>query len=253
LTGGGASAERLADARARLIVALDVPAVASAEQLVAQLERHAGVFKIGLELLYAGGIDLAGRLAQTGHRVFIDAKLYDIPVTVERATAQIAGLGAAFLTVHAQDRKSLEAAVRGRGGADMKLLGVTVLTHLAAEDIPAYGDVGRLVLERARLARDAGFDGVVCSPWEAALVAEATGPAFVIVTPGIRPHHQPVAGDDQTRVATPADAFAAGAQYIVVGRPILRASDPARAADELVVEIAQALAARRQAGTRGAT
>lgn len=236
--------ERL-EARRRLILALDVPSVAEAERIAGELNEQVGVFKIGLELLFSGGANLAQRLTRDGARVFVDAKLLDIPNTVERATAQIAGLGANYLTIHAQDPKTLEAAVRGRGSSEMRLLGVTVLTHLTAGDLAAQG-VGMtpeaLALARSELAHEAGLNGVVCSPREAAQISQRLPAPFMIVTPGIRSAENTVAGDDQSRSASAYDAIRSGAHSIVVGRPILRAANPVAAATALVDEIATALA-----------
>ena len=175
--------------------------------------------------------------------VFIDAKLLDIEATVERATAAIARSGAAFFTVHALDRKTLDAAVRGRGDSRLKLLGVTVLTNLAPADLIEQGcdhPLAELVLHRARLAKDAGFDGVIASGHEAAKIREVVGPGFLIVTPGVRPQGSDT--QDQARAVTPKSAIEAGADYLVVGRPITRAADPRAAADAIVCEIAEALA-----------
>jgi orotidine-5'-phosphate decarboxylase len=230
-------------ARKRLIMALDAPAPEEAERIAGRLRGRVGVFKIGLELLFAGGADLAWRLSEAGQPVFVDAKLYDIPNTVERAVAQIARRGAAFLTIHAQDGKALEAAVRGRGGSATRLLGVTVLTHLdAGEPSDRIGALmTELVSVRARMARSAGLDGVVCSAKEAARLRAEMGPDFLIVTPGIR--SADAAPDDQSRTATAAEAIAAGADDLVIGRPILRAPDPVAAADAFAAEIAGALRA----------
>jgi orotidine-5'-phosphate decarboxylase len=229
--------------RDRLIVALDVPSVDAARRLIDQLGDSAGVYKIGLELLFSGGFALASELAARGARVFVDAKLLDIETTVERATAAVASTGAEFLTVHAQDRKTLDAALRGRGGASLKLLGVTVLTNLTPTDLVQQGtDIppAELVLHRAMLAKEAGLDGVVASGQEAAAIRQAAGPGLIIVTPGIRPKGS--AAGDQARITTPASAIAAGANYLVVGRPITAAGDPREAALAIVAEIEQALA-----------
>lgn len=222
----------------RLIVALDVPSPEEACELVNRIGDHAGVYKIGLELLFAGGAELARRLSGEGHKVFIDAKLLDIPHTVERATANIAALGAAFLTVHGHDIKTMEAAIRGRGSSDLKLLAVTVLTSLDKSDLEQQGSAmtpAELVLHRAQLRLEAGFDGVISSGQEAAAIRAATGDNFLIITPGIR--SAGAAPGDQARVMTPARAIQAGADYLVVGRPITQAADPARAAAEIVNEI----------------
>lgn len=228
-------------ARQRLIVALDVKGPDEARALVAQIGRAAGVWKIGLELLFSGGAELARELAAQGHKVFVDAKLLDIPNTVARATANIAAMGAAFLTIHGHDIKTLQSAVDGRGDAPLKLLAVTVLTSLSAADLAGQGIDGspaELALRRAELAQQAGFDGVVASGHEAAGIRQATGGGFLIVTPGIRP-----AGadkGDQARVMTPARAIQAGADYLVVGRPITQAEDPGAAARAIIDEIEQA-------------
>jgi orotidine-5'-phosphate decarboxylase len=229
-------------ARDRLIVALDVPSAFEAQALIDQLADSVGVYKIGLELIFAGGLALAAELAARGKRVFLDAKLNDIEATVERATASIARTGAKFLTVHAVDRKTLDAAVRGRGQSKLKLLGVTVLTNLGPADLIEQDidmSPSDLVLHRAELARKAGFDGVVASGLEAAAIRAATGTGFLIVTPGIRPAGS--AAQDQARVVTPASAIAAGADYLVVGRPITAAADPRAAAEGIVQDIASEL------------
>jgi orotidine-5'-phosphate decarboxylase len=229
--------------RDRLIVALDVPGPDQAKALIATLGDSVGVYKIGLELLFAGGFELARALALSGRPVFVDAKLLDIEATVERSTAAIASSGAAFLTVHAIDKKTLAAAVRGRGDSTLKLLGVTVLTNLAPSDLIEQGidhPLAEVALHRARLAKDAGLDGVIASGHEAATIRAVVGPGFLIVTPGVRP--QGSEAQDQARAVTPRMAIGAGADYLVVGRPITRAPDPRGAADAIVGEIAAALA-----------
>jgi orotidine-5'-phosphate decarboxylase len=233
---------RPASAEERLIVALDVPGASEAMALVENIGEAAGVYKIGLELLYAGGFALVADLAKRGRKVFLDAKLLDIEATVERATAAVAKSGAAFLTVHATDRKTLEAAARGRGSSGLTLLGVTVLTNLSPADLKEQGIEEpplALVKQRAQMAQAAGFDGVVASGLEAAQLRERLGADFLIVTPGIRP--KGADAQDQARVTTPAAAIKAGADYLVVGRPITRAPDPRAAADAIVAEIAGAL------------
>jgi orotidine-5'-phosphate decarboxylase len=232
----------MTEANRRLVVALDVPSVEEARALVAKLGDSVGVYKIGLELLFSGGFALAQELASHGHAVFVDAKLLDIEATVERATAAIARVGVAFLTVHALDKKTLEAAMRGRSESPLKLLGVTVLTNLAASDLVEQGidhPVQELVLHRANLAREAGFDGVIASGHEVAAIRKASGPDFLIVTPGVRPQGAPA--QDQARAVTPAMAIKAGADYLVVGRPITRAPDPRAAAEAITTEIVLAL------------
>jgi orotidine-5'-phosphate decarboxylase len=228
--------------RDRLVVALDVPSIEEAKALIETLGDSVGVYKIGLELLFSGGFDLARELAAQGHAVFIDAKLLDIEATVERATAAVAASGAAFLTVHALDAKTLDAAVRGRADSKLKLLGVTVLTNLVREDLKEQGvdrSPEELAVYRAMLAQEAGFDGVVASGVEAPALRNALGPGVLIVTPGIRP--KGAERNDQTRTISPAEAIAAGADYLVVGRPITRAPDPRQAAEAIVEEIASAL------------
>ncbi len=231
-------------ARDRLIVALDVPTADDARGLIERLGDSAGVLKIGLELLFAGGPELAREQAALGRAVFLDAKLLDIEATVERSVANAVRLGARFLTIHASDPKTMHAAVRGRGDTALKLLAVTVLTNLDADDLKAQGiDVSPadLVLRRAAMAQECGVDGVVAAAREAAAHRARRGPDLLIVTPGIRPAGAPV--QDQARVATPAEAIGAGADYLVVGRPITRADDPRAAADAIVAEIDAALRA----------
>ncbi len=227
-----------AEAIRRLIVALDLPRAEEARRLVSTLCGEAGVFKIGLELILSDGSDLARTLADSGCQIFLDTKLLDIPNTVERATANAARLGAAFLTVHGTDRKTLDAAVRGRGTSTMKLLAITVLTSLDAADLASQGIAlgpAELVLRRARLAREAGFNGVVASAQEAGVIRAELGSDFLIVTPGIR--SAGMANSDQARVVTPAEAIAAGSDYIVVGRPITAAQNPRLAANQILAEI----------------
>ena len=230
--------------RDRLIVALDVPSVAEAEAMVAELGDSVGFYKVGLQLIFAGGVDFARRLAASGRRVFLDAKLLDIDNTVAGAVGSIAELGMAFLTVHAYPT-ALRAAVAARGASPLRILAVTVLTSLDDADLVEAGyaaTAADLVVRRAEAARAAGVDGIVASPAEAALVRRIVGPDIAIVTPGIRPAG--TAAGDQKRVATPASAIRAGADYLVVGRPITGAEDRRRAADAIVAEIEKALAGR---------
>jgi orotidine-5'-phosphate decarboxylase len=228
------------DARDRLFVALDVPTIDDARKLVAELDDAVNCYKVGLELLFGGGIEFAQGLKAAGRTVFLDLKLLDIANTVERAAANIARLGFDFLTVHGTDAKTLDAAVRGRGSSPLKLLAVTVLTNLDHADLASQGiasmSPAELVVRRAQLAKEAGFDGVIASGLEAADVRRAVGEDMLIVTPGIRPAGSAAA--DQTRVMTPAAAIAAGATHLVVGRPITQASDPRAAAQRIVAEIA---------------
>ncbi len=223
----------------RLIVALDFPTVEEARECVKQIGPACRFYKIGLELLFAGGQDLVNELLHKGHQVFVDAKLLDIGATVQKSTANIALMGADFLTLHVSDSKTLKAAIKGRGDSSLKLLGVTVLTNLEQEDLIEQGIEGRspkdLVLHRAKLAFDAGLDGVIASAQEAADIRKLVGPDFLIVTPGIRPSGAEVG--DQARVTTPKDAINFGADYIVVGRPITKAEVPQEAAQAIQDEM----------------
>lgn len=227
----------------RLIVALDMPTEAEARRLIARLGDHVTFYKVGLELLFAGGLGLAQDLKRHHKHVFLDMKLLDIGNTVERAVANAAELGLDFLTIHGTDLKTMRAAVAGRGKSRLKLLAVTVLTNLNEDDLKQQGSrmtPADLVLHRAKLAREAGCDGVIASGQEAKRIREAVGPGFLIVTPGIR-----LAGgttDDQERVMTPERAIADGADYLVVGRPITQADDPVVVADTFVHHIQAARA-----------
>lgn len=236
----------------RLIVALDVPTVEEARRLVGVLDDAVSFYKVGLELLFVGGLDLARDLRRLGKRVFLDMKLLDIGNTVERAVANATEIDADFLTVHGHDLKTLKAAVAGRGDSRLKLLAVTVLTNLTADDLSEQGSTltpAELVLRRAELAYRAGFDGVISSGQEAARIRAATGPEFLIVTPGIRLPGSTT--DDQERVMTPDHAIWAGADHIVVGRPITQADDPRAAATTFVHHIREALAKRGVGGGSG--
>lgn len=229
-------------ARDRLIVALDMPTREEAERLVAMLDDGVGFYKVGLELLFDGGLELAAELRQLGKRVFLDLKLFDIGNTVERAVGNATELGVDFLTIHGQDRKTLRAAVAGRGSSSLKLLAVTVLTNMNAEDLEEQGVAlgpAELVLRRTRFAAEAGFDGVVASGQEAHLIREIAGSKMLIVAPGIR--LPGTTTDDQERVMTPARAIAAGVDYLVVGRPITEAEEPARTAATFIQHIETAL------------
>lgn len=228
-------------ARDRLIVALDMPTVEEARLLVSRLNDTVTFYKVGLELLFAGGLELARALKAMHKHVFLDLKLLDIGNTVERAVANATELGVDFLTVHGHDLKTMRAAVSGRGASKLKLLAVTVLTNLTGDDLNEQGSSlapADLVLRRAELARLAGFDGVIASGQEAARIRAAVGPGFLIVTPGIRLTGS--ATDDQQRITTPDNAIRAGADYIVVGRPITQADDPKLAAETFVNHIREA-------------
>lgn len=233
-----------APARDRLIVALDMPTLEAARVLVHTLEDTVTFYKVGLELLFVGGLQFAQELRHMKKRVFLDMKLLDIGNTVERAVSNAAELGLNFLTVHGTDVKTMRAAVAGRGDKPLKLLAVTVLTNLTADDLRQQGSTmtpAELVLHRARLAYESGFDGVIASGQEAESIRAATSPDFLIVTPGIRLPGG--AADDQSRIMTPDRAIQAGANYIVVGRPITEASEPRVMAETFQRHIKEAIAA----------
>jgi len=230
----------MAAADPRLIVPLDVPTGEAARALVARIGEAAGFYKVGLELFATEGMALARELKAAGRQVFLDWKLHDIPTTVQRATAALAGSGGDFVTVHGEPQV-MAAAVAGRGGSALKILAVTVLTSLTDADLAEMGyaeGATALVERRIRQAIAAGCDGVVASPHEAALARRLGGPNFLVVTPGVRPDWS--AKNDQARAATPADALRAGASHIVCGRPITAAPDPHAAALRVAEEMARA-------------
>lgn len=228
--------------RDRLIVALDVATVADAEALVTRIGGAVTFYKVGMELVYGGGLGLVRDLVGMGKQVFLDLKLHDIPNTVAKATERVAGLGATYLTVHGYPQ-TMAAAVAGRKGSALQILAVTVLTSCDDADLAAAGyalGVRDLVARRAGQAVEAGVDGLILSAEEVASMRAAVGGRLVLITPGIRP-----AGDaagDQKRVMTPARAIAGGADRLVVGRPVTQAADPAAAAEAIVAEIAAAVA-----------
>jgi orotidine-5'-phosphate decarboxylase len=257
--------------RDKLIVALDLPTGDAATRMAERLQGHVGMFKVGSELFTAEGPVAVRYLVATGHKVFLDLKFHDIPNTVRAAAREAAELGVSMVNVHASGgRKMMEAALEGacspagesrgplkRGSAlpgpptgntarphgpplqvGPKVLAVTVLTSLEFQDLEELGISGKpieAVVRLARLAQGAGLDGVVASAREISALRQACGPDFLIVTPGIRPAS--AAADDQARIATPASAIAAGADYLVVGRPITGAPDPVAAADAIVAEM----------------
>ena len=226
--------------RDRLIVALDLPGVEAAEAMIGKLGDSVTFYKIGYQLAYAGGLPLIGKLADRGKKVFIDLKLHDIGNTVARGVESIAKLGATFLTVHAYPQ-TMKAAVEARG-ANLKILAVTVLTSYDDGDLHAAGyrlNVTDLVEARAQQAQVLGVDGLVCSPEEAARLHKIVGHQMQLVTPGIRPAG--AATGDQKRIMTPGRAIAAGADFLVVGRPVVEAADPRAAAEAIHAEIAQSL------------
>ncbi len=228
--------------RDRLIVALDLPNVASAESVIVKLGDSVTFYKIGYQLGFAGGLPLARRLAEAGKKVYIDLKLHDIGNTVARGVESVASLGGTFLTVHAYPQ-TMKAAVEARAGSDLKILAVTVLTSYDDGDLQEAGyrlGVSDLVETRARQAEALGIDGLVCSPEEVANLRKIVSPRMTLVTPGVRPAGSAIG--DQKRIMTPASAIAAGADYLVVGRPVMEAADPKAAADAIQAEIAQASA-----------
>jgi len=260
-------------------VALDLPSGNAATRMAERLQGHVGMFKVGSELFTAEGPVPVRYLVTTGQRVFLDLKFHDIPNTVRAAAREAAELGVSMVNVHASGgRKMMEAALEGarsalhhpaqgsalqsvsrqvQGSAGIvvgnearpRVLAVTILTSLESQDLEELGISGtpvEAVIRLARLAQSAGLDGVVASPREISAIRQACGPGFLIVTPGIRPAS--AATNDQARIATPASAIAAGADYLVVGRPITGAPDPVAAADAIVAEMDGALSTTRHGG-----
>jgi orotidine-5'-phosphate decarboxylase len=227
--------------RERLIVGLDLSNIDAAETMIARLGDSVSFYKIGYQLACAGGLSLVPQLVGAGKKVFVDLKLHDIGNTVARGVESVARLGATFLTVHAYPQ-TMKAAVEGRAGSGLKILAVTVLTSYDDADLHAAGyrlGVSDLVAARAQQAQLQGVDGLVCSPLEAAELRRIVGLQMKLVTPGIRPANSVVG--DQKRVMTPGRAMAAGADYLVVARPVISAPDPKTAADAIVAEIAESL------------
>jgi orotidine-5'-phosphate decarboxylase len=223
-----------------IIVALDVNSAQEARSLVARLGKHVNFYKVGLELYAAAGVELVHELIDDGKDVFLDLKVYDIPETVKRAVAQVARTGVTFLTAHAVG-SVMRAAVEGRGDTKLQLLAVTVLTSFGPEDMADQGyacTIPELVALRARKAMELGMDGIVASPLEAAAVRRMIGPHKVLVTPGVR--SAGAAKGDQKRTGTPLEALRDGADYLVIGRQITRAADPADEAVRILDEIGAA-------------
>jgi len=233
------------NAQERLIFALDVASVEEARELVRKLQGSVSFFKIGMELYVSSGPALIAELKAQGKKVFLDLKFFDVPETVKRAVRRVAATGATFLTIHGET-KIIEAAVEGRGDSDLKLLAVTALTSLDSSDLREMGFAGTvedLVLNRARTALELGCDGVIASPQEAGRIHELVSRSrnkmnFLIVTPGVRPEGD--ASNDHKRLATPASAIEGGADYLVIGRPIRDAADPAKKAESIIAEMQQA-------------
>ncbi len=225
----------------RLIVALDVETVEKAQDLIEQLGDSISFYKIGMELVYAGGLDLVKTLSKEGKKVFLDLKLHDIPTTVERATARIADLGATFLTVHGFPQ-TMKAALLGKGKSNLNILAVTVMTSYDDKDLREAGyscTVQELVRNRAAQALDAGIYGLILSPREVSDIRNVVGSKLELITPGIRP-----AGaeeGDQKRIMTPREAIKVGADRVVIGRPITAAVNPKVAAINILTEIEEAI------------
>ena len=232
---------RIEDARDRMIVALDVADTAKAAALVKTLGDSVSFYKIGMELVYGGGLDFARDLAASGKKIFLDLKLHDIPNTVQKAAAQVSRLGMTYLTVHAFPQ-TMKAALEGTRGTNTKILGVTVMTSYDDSDLLAAGyamGVKDLVAHRARQAKEIGIGGLILSAEEVRAMRKLVGETLDLVTPGIRPAGAAVG--DQKRVMTPGEAIAAGATRLVIGRPITEASDPKATADAVAREIEAAL------------
>ena len=223
-----------------IIVALDVDSAPEARSLVAKLGSQVNFYKVGLELYAAAGVEFVHELIGQGKDVFLDLKVYDIPETVRRAVRQVARTGVKFLTAHAVS-SVMRAAVEGRGDSDLKLLAVTVLTSFGPEDMKDQGyacGIPELVAQRARKAMEIGMDGIVASPLEASSVRGIIGPKKLLVTPGVR--SAGAAKADQKRTATPLEAMRDGADYLVIGRQITRAEDPAAEAARVLEEVGAA-------------
>jgi orotidine-5'-phosphate decarboxylase len=220
-----------------VIIALDFESACEADQLVAALGDSAGFYKVGMELYAAAGMDYVRSLIDRGKRVFLDMKYYDIGETVKRAVAVAARSGAAFLTIHGVGQV-MRAAIEGRGDSTMKLLAVTVLTSFDQRDVQELGyecTLADLVGRRVRLAMQVGVDGIVASPLEAGAIRAEAGSAAILVTPGVR--SRGVAAGDQKRIATPAEAVRDGADYVVIGRQVTRATDPPAALAAIHAEL----------------
>lgn len=227
--------------RNQIIVALDFDSADEARALVERLGNSVGFYKVGMELYAAAGMAFVRELMDDGKKVFLDLKLYDIGETVKRAVAVVARSEVRFLTVHGSE-SIMRAAVEGRGVSDLKLLAVTVLTSFTQRDLGELGyqtSVEDLVALRARSAMVCGIDGLVCSALEVAAVRSIVGPKTILVTPGVR--SRGADAGDQKRVATPAEAIAAGADYLVIGRQVTRAQDPKAEVERIGVELESAV------------
>ena len=232
-------------ARSRLILALDAASIDDASQMLDRVQGHVGMVKVGLELFTAAGPAAVEQVKKRGFDVFLDLKLHDIPNTVTGAVRSAKALGVSMLTVHTGGGGAMLRAAVDAAGADVRVLGVTLLTSIGREDLDAAAIAGtpeEVVLKRAALAAAAGLGGVVCSPKETAKVRDVITGSMVVVTPGIRPRG--AATGDQKRAATPASAIADGSDYLVIGRPISAAPVPQEAAADIVGEIAESLKKR---------
>ncbi|MDL1982767.1 MAG: orotidine-5'-phosphate decarboxylase [Deltaproteobacteria bacterium] len=232
-----------------MVFSLDVPSLKEAEQYIELLSEYVGMFKVGLELFISSGPEIIKIIKTSGKaKIFLDLKLHDIPATVSRAMASIADLGVDFATVHCGENKEmLEAAVAGSAGK-VGVVGVTVLTSVSGENIDAAGfrsefssDISRLVMNRAKMAKDAGCAGIVCSGLEVKMIKENFGKGFIALTPGIRPSWEGMNKDDQRRITTPAQAIDNGSDYLIIGRPIRDAKNPKEAAIHIAEEIESVL------------
>ncbi len=233
------------DARSRLMVALDVPTAGDARRIVDQLGDRVEVFKVGLELFTGTGLDFVRELQSRKKQVFLDLKVFDVGETVKRTVKVVVDAGVSFLTIHGNS-EIVSAAAEARGSSKLKLLSVTVLTCLDVKDIRDLGyecSLQELALHRAMKARDAGCDGVISSPREAKLIKDATHGELLVVTPGIRPLGAQL--QDHKRSGDPRSAIENGADYLVVGRPITAAPDPAAAANAIIAEMQLGFSSRR--------
>ena len=233
--------ERIQD---RLIVALDLPSIEEARALVAKLDGIVGFFKIGMWLLFAAGFDrLLEELIEKDKKIFLDAKMFDIGETVKQGVRRAAERGVSFVTVHG-DSDMVRAAAEGKQGSDLKILVVPALTSLDAQglrELGYRGGISELIVERARAALASGCDGIIAAPRDKPneIRRRVGSEALLVVTPGVRPPGAPL--DDHKRAGTPAEAIAAGADYLVVGRPIIKSDDPARAAAAIIADMRSAI------------
>ncbi|CAN2050365.1 Orotidine 5'-phosphate decarboxylase [Candidatus Magnetomoraceae bacterium gMMP-1] len=224
-----------------IIFPLDVPDFEEAKKYISLLSKHVAMFKVGLELFISVGPLIIKYILDSGSKVFLDLKLHDIPITVNRAMQVISKLGVSFITVHCSENpEMLQAAVSGGKGM-VKVLGITVLTSANTHNLceagiikEFYSDISKLVMKRAQMAKHAGCAGIVCSGQEVKTIKEALGKDFLAVTPGIRPLWDMVNQDDQKRITTPEQAIKNGADYLVIGRPIRDADDPVKAVKRIL-------------------